>query len=464
MRPKPMLPVGFKMPTAALGLFLAISLLGLGLRIGYGIARFHGQLDLSGKAFVSLWENDALDYVLIAEGLLSGKGYVVDDTQLPTGKSAEYPGEQALFKAPLYEFILAACFAVSGFSFKLFFPLQALLGGLTAGLVGLITLRAFERIDAAWLAGIAVAAHPLLVNSASQPYNENIFFFLFVASISCFLVWFESMRFWWALLCGATIGLCTLTRENGSLLLASMGIIILLFAARKPRAWLGYSVIVLATVVIVAPWTIRNYARFGAFVPVASIVWSDLGEGNNECVAKDGIFVPYWAEGPCAAVSEQLHKLSQTVRFDPRTPAAVRSDRLSRRLVLDFIREHPSTYAKLVIRRLWTTLLPFNPRGNQRLPERIALSIYWLAVYPAGLGGLLLMARRLDPSRALLILLALLNLLSIAAVLYWSDLRFRITVDIPLTCFASLAYSEWLWRTAQQPSKAEFHEAAETAS
>jgi len=450
---KHLLPESVRTARSLQRLFLVLVLLGFGLRIGYGVARYQGKLNLSGAAFVGIWDYDALDHVLIVNALLSGKGYVVDEAPLENGKRGDYPGQEALFKAPLYEFLLAGCFAISGFSFKLFFPLQALLGGLTAALVGLIALRAFERNDCAWLAGFAVAAHPVLVNSASQPYNENLFFFLFAASITAFLVWLRNSQIGWALICGATVGLCILTRENGSLLLASMGAVVLVFRARDLGKWMGYGVIALAALAMVAPWTVRNYVRFGVFVPVASIVGEDLSEGNNECVAREGVLVPYWAEGACATVTEQRQILTQTMAFDPRTPTPVRRDRISRRIALNFISTHPGAYATLVFRRLWTTLLPFDPRGSQRLQERLVLSIYWLMLYPAGIWGLVLAARRVTPERALLILLALFNLASIAAVLYWSDLRFRVAIDIPLACFAGFAYSELVRQTIRQGIK-----------
>ena len=72
----------------------------------------------------------------------------------PGARVIRYPGQPALFKAPLYQYFLAGAFAISGFSFKLFFPLQSLIGGLTAGFVGLITLRVFQSSKTAWLAGI----------------------------------------------------------------------------------------------------------------------------------------------------------------------------------------------------------------------------------------------------------------------------------------------------------------------
>ena len=433
-------------------IFIILLLLGFALRIGYGSVRYRSVLRLSGDAFVGLWDYDALDHVLIAKALLSGKGYIVDDTPVSHVKRVQYPGQEALFKAPFYEAFLAGCFAVSGFSFTVFFPLQALLGGLCAALVGLTGLLAFERTGAAWLAGLAVAAHPILVNSASQPYNEDLFFFFFAASILSFLVWFRSLQTTWAVVCGIATGLCMLTRGNGLLLLFAMGLTLMFARSAWPSSWMGYILLVITAFAIVTPWAVRNYLRFGVFVPVASIVGEDLNEGNNNCVASEGIFVPYWAEGPCASADAQVREVAGEMTFEPRVPAAVRRDRVARQVALSFITRHPGAYAKLVLRRLWTSLLPFDPRGNQRRVERIVLSLYWLALYPAGIMGIVLSTGRLNPNRCLLLLLAILNLLSIAAVLYWSDLRFRVATDITLACFAGFAYSEMLRRAVSLQS------------
>lgn len=95
---------------------------------------------------------------------------------------------------------------------------------------------------------------------------------------------------------------------------------------------------------------------------------------------------------------------------------------------------------KLVIRRLWTTLLPFSPRGNQRSHEKLVLFLYWLGLFPAGFAGMVLAAKHMDTAKLFLGLLIVINLLSIMAVLYWSDLRFRISLELPLTCFAGYTY------------------------
>jgi 4-amino-4-deoxy-L-arabinose transferase-like glycosyltransferase len=446
-------------------LFVVLVILGFGLRIGYGLARYRGNIThLSGGAFVAAWSNDALVHVLIAEALLSGKGYVVDDSPVAFEKHIPYIGQEALFKAPLYEFFLAAVFAISGFSFKLFFPLQALFGGLLTGLIGLITLHVFRRPAAAWFAGVATGVHPILVNSASQPYNEDLFFVLFAAAILAFLIWLENRRMRWAFLCGVMVGLCTLTRENGTILLVAMGAVLFLVARRTTKAWIGYGLIILTAVAVVAPWTIRNYVRFGVFVPVASIVGVDFTEGNNECVASEGIFVPYWAEGPCHSAAEQARAQPGAAALDPRIPAAVRHDHVSRRIAAQFVLAHPGAYAKLAIRRFWTTLLPYNPRANQRLQERFVLFLYWLLVFPAGIVGMIVGIRRTEPGRLFLGLLIVLNLLSIMAILYWSDLRFRVGIDLLLSCFAGWLYSGFLYQRIFGNVAAALSEQPETVS
>lgn len=425
--------------------FVILLLLGFGLRVGYGVVRYRGNLEhLTGPAFVSSLEHDALVHVLIAKALLSGKGYIVDDAPLASGKRVPDAGKVALFKAPLYEFFLAGVFAISGFSFKLFFPLQALFGGLTSAFTGLITLQTFRRTAAAWIAGALAAAHPILVNSASQPYNEDIFFFFFVFSIWAFLLWLQNRQLRWALVCGVTIGLCMLTRENGILLAAAMGIVVCVSIPWSLRRWIGYGLIGLGTIAVVAPWTIHNYVRFGVFVPVASIVGEDLLQGNNACVAAESLFTPFWAEGSCRWIEGQRHTQPETVPADSRVPDVVLRDRASRDIAVHFILANPGAYAKMAFRRFWTTLLPFDPRGNQRSHERIVLALYWLAAYPAGIAGFFIWIKRfkIEPGSFLLVVLVLLNLMSISAVLYWSDLRFRVGIDLLLGSFAAWTYTE----------------------
>jgi len=449
------LRLGLDLTLSPRRLFLILLIVGFGLRIGYGVVRYRSDLfHLSGESFIASWDFDGLEHVLIAKALLSGKGYVVDSSPILQGKHIRYIGEDAVFKAPLYQFFLEGIFAISGFSFLLFFPLQALLGGLLSGFVGLITLDTFQSSRAALFAGLIAAAHPVLVNSASEPYNENLFFFLFVAAIWAFLVWLRTRAAPWAILAGALVGLSTLARESGLPLLVAMGGVGFLAAPRNLKSWVGCVLLAVTTVAVVAPWTLRNYLRFGTLVPVASILGTDLALGNNECTAWESILTPYWAEGPCLPLNER-RRAFETSYTASRMPVAVKQDRISTQVALAFIREHPAAYGKLALRRLWTTLLPYDPRGNQRLHNRIAFLLYWLAIFPAGIAGMMVWPKRTEAQTILLVLLMGLNLLSIMAVLYWSDLRFRVGIDLLLGCFAGWYYSKVLGRPAEEAPSAQ---------
>jgi 4-amino-4-deoxy-L-arabinose transferase-like glycosyltransferase len=434
-----------------LRLFLFLLILGFGLRMAFGIARYRGELlDLTGPAFITSWSHDGLEHVLIAKAILSGEGYIMENFPLPPGKHVRYAGQDALFKAPLYQYFLAGVFAISGFSFKLFFPLQALFGGVTCGLLGLIAGETFKRPGAALLAGMAGVIHPVLVNAASQPYNEDVFFFLFIAAIWAFFLWFRTREIKWAVACGVMVGLCTLTRESGIPLLAAMGAIGILSTPRDFKAWVACGTIALCAVAVVAPWTIRNYIRFHAFIPVAAIVGEDLATGNNDCVARESLLTSYWSEGPCVDLNRQIIAArALTPMLD--LPAGVQYDRLSRRVALQFIAERPTAYVKLAIRRLWTSLLPFAPRGNQRGYERIVFTLYWLLIFPAGIIGLLSRLRQPESRTLFLALIIALSFFSIMAVLYWSDLRFRVGIDLLLGCFAAWSYDH-IWQRGKKNS------------
>jgi len=422
--------------------FLILVLLGFGLRLGYGIARYRSDLiHLSGREFIAKWDFDALEHVLIARAILSGRGYVVDDLPGTESKHVRGVGQDAIFKAPLYQFFLAGLFALSGFSFVLFFPVQALLGGVLSGLVGLLTLETFQRPRAAWFAGIAAAAHPVLVNSASQPYNENLFFCLFVAALWTFTRWLRTRHVHWAITCGFLVALWVLTRESAVPQFLAMVIFGSLTLERRPEALRGLVLIVLVAISSILPWSVRNYLRFGVVVPVASIVGGAFVEGNNECAARESLFTPVFPEGrPCPG-PETWEALEPRLRLEGRDNVAWR-DRVNARLALRFIEAHPAAYLKLCLRRLWTVLLPYNPRADQRLLQRASFTLYWLPVIPAGLLGAALQLRSRRKGPALLGLLVLTNLLALAAVMVHSDLRFRVGIDLLLACFAGWGYDE----------------------
>src|SRR5687768_276266 len=104
-------------------IFLVLLILGTATRLGYGVARYHDSLAASEEDFISRWDHDALEHILIAKSLIDAAEYRVAPVAGLESKHVRSVGHDASFKAPLYQVFLAGVFAISGHNFLLFFPL-----------------------------------------------------------------------------------------------------------------------------------------------------------------------------------------------------------------------------------------------------------------------------------------------------------------------------------------------------
>jgi hypothetical protein len=434
------------------GLFIALFVLGVALRVGYGIARYGGDLLHSRDgAFIGRWDYDAAEHVAIAHALLSGQGHLVADLPELQAKHVRAVGQDAIFKAPLYQFMLAGLFGLFGFSFIPVLGAQAILGGLLSGLWSVLTLTVFQQRATAWFAGLATAVHPVLVNSASQPYNENLYFFFFAATLCMLFRWLRGASKGAAWAFGLLAGLWILTRDSALPIVVVLLLVAAWWCFTRSRPLSHVAVMALATILMVSPWTLRNYWHHGLFVPVASIVGTAFLEGNNPCVASESLFTPFWGEGACKVTDEKRAQALANLKL-PERISMVWKDRIAGRIAGEFIVENPLSYVKLTARRLWTVLLPFNPRAEQGLVQKLAFTMYWLVVVPAGLVGIAVSVRWSPLEPRLLALVAAASLATLAAVVVWSDLRYRVGLDVILGSFAGWAYSRLAGRVSPPAS------------
>jgi hypothetical protein len=79
---------------------------------------------------------------------------------------------------------------------------------------------------------------------------------------------------------GLALGAAALTREPVLYFLPLLAAWV--WARRDQRSLLQAATLLLAALAVVAPWTARNYVRYGAFVPVSTMGGRALWEGNTE--------------------------------------------------------------------------------------------------------------------------------------------------------------------------------------
>jgi 4-amino-4-deoxy-L-arabinose transferase-like glycosyltransferase len=308
----------------------AILLIAVVLRLAFSMGLQRGLMHVAP-------EREVTDgYNLIAEHYLDGHGY---------RQFLEHP--PTVQRPPGYPVFLLVVFKLAGVNYVVVQILQALLGALGCWL--LYELGRWVLSPRLGLAAAALyAVYPNSIEYASRLYSENLFFPLFLAFalLLCRAAWEGSaLR---GLATGAAWGLATLTR--GTLLALPLAIpfgVALSARHRRPASrWLRWSLPALvAAVVVLAPWTARNAALTGSFIPVSSWGWAPFYHGiqcSKHMLAWDDLLqVDREADRRRhQIVVERLYGGDRTKAFASASEY-VRHERVARDLVLAELRADP---------------------------------------------------------------------------------------------------------------------------
>lgn len=202
---------------------------------------------------------DAVEYQLLAESLARGDGFRYYPDHLPTA-----------YRPPLYPALLALVFLISGTSVDAAYGFQALLHGLTVGVVYLLGRHFLPRpfaAGAAVLAGLSTG----LTCEIGFLMTETLQTFLVALGALLLLQWSRAWSWRWGAVGGLVWGLAALTKgPNLAILVLSLGVLALLW---RPgwRRWLpGVAAIAAVLALTVLPWAVRNALQFGRLVPVST--------------------------------------------------------------------------------------------------------------------------------------------------------------------------------------------------
>ncbi|MFA6111943.1 MAG: glycosyltransferase family 39 protein [Candidatus Latescibacterota bacterium] len=392
------------MPVILSGLFRHRALLGLilvaalGLRLGLALARpQEGEAADEGH-----W--DRMARVFADQGLLAA--------------------EAGTYRPPLYPLMLAAIYRVCGTGFWPVRLVQAGLGVLTCLLIYHLGRR-LGTSRTGLLAAALAAGYPLLVFFAGVRLAEGLIVLL------AMVVLLQDTRFAArptlgnATLLGAALGLAGLARP---VLLAWGPLLIAGWWRRSdltPRAWLGRTAAVVAgTVLVLAPWTLRNAVVTGRLVPVSTNAGINLLIGHQPT-----------ASGAYQDTVDYQRLYDRLV--EPETDPVLR-DQLAVRRVIGWIAREPGRAVLLGLRKL---VLLWNPWIAGESAGRNAL-----AVATSGpllvLGGIGLWQTRSRPGAWGI--LSLILCLSAVHALFFAHTRFRLPADAALMAPAAWVL-ERLW-------------------
>ena len=266
--------------------------------------------------------NDEIFYHHAADTLAHGDGF----RAITGGPMAQWP--------PGYSFVLSLVYLVTGAKPAAGQVLNAVFCALTVPLLFILVRRVLGRREA-WPAAGALAVLPGQILWSDVLIAETFYAFLLVAFF-VLAAWLPD-RPWSALALGVAVGVLTLTRGEGLLLVP---VAIAIWWPELPRGRLAArtGLLLAAAVLTVAPWTIRNAVVMDAFIPVSSNASITFYSGHNPRADGAQNFAPAYLNRGLPA-------------FGPRRE--VEQAKLLRRKGLEFMEHHPGRELELIPLKLF---------------------------------------------------------------------------------------------------------------
>jgi len=353
-------------------------------------------------------------------------------------------------RAPLWPLAIAAIYAVLGEHDMMVRLFLSLVGAGTCVLIYYFVRDLFgSRI--ALIAGLAASVYPFLFIYDGWLYSESLYIFLLFAFCYALYRLQRTPSRSLMLISGILLGLVSLTRPNGLIILGLFIAWAMVLGIAKVQTWriLLQSVVLitLVTLVIILPWTIRNYVVTHALVPIATGDGKVLiGAYNNKIDNPNSQDRQYYQQylGTWLKPEEVAPQLVKQFPANCSGACEVARDNVYKAAALQWIGSHLNKLPHVFVLHaayLWQTTsseadFPFN-----RFPDRIyskltivLMELYTPLLFLLAAIGLIVTLRRW---RELLFIYSMIALTFAQSVALYGFARFRAPIEPMLLVLAA---------------------------
>jgi 4-amino-4-deoxy-L-arabinose transferase-like glycosyltransferase len=256
------------------GLFLLAFLLRFGVVLGLrDIHKFHGPSPAG---------SDAVEFNAIALNLVSGNGYSIT------------PDQPTAIRAPGFPLLLAALYRISYENYALVYGVLCVIGALTC-LLTYAVARQLLTEGPARVAGLLAAVYLPHVYYSTLFLSESLFALCVGLALWLFLLHLRTSSNWLLAGAGAVMGYGALARPLAVLFVPLLGLILMRSPDRNWRRLAQRSLVLVASaMVVLLPWSIRNYALYHRFVLIATNGGTTFYGSNNDIVLHDRDYLGSW--------------------------------------------------------------------------------------------------------------------------------------------------------------------------
>jgi len=343
--------------------------------------------------------SDDKDYDQLGFSLSQGKGYV------------NSLGEPAALRPPIYPLFLGIIYYIAGHDLFWVRFMQAILGAGICLLMYLITTIIFDGTIAD-ISGFLCCFYPPLVVWTSEIMSETLFTFLLLLGIWKII---SRNNYRSLLVSGIIFGFALLTRSN--LIFFFPFLFYWIFLSRKHNFLKAMGILMSGVLLILLPWTFRNYYRLNSFVPLANI--SGITFYNSYVVPDKG-----FGFTSLKGVDDEYYKLKNEAE----------QRRYLMRKAIEYIKKNPKKVAKLTALKLLHFIYPLDGYWYS-ISFGSKYNIYWGIIFCFSLVGIVNNIKDHDINKKLIYLLFISFLISV--IVFYGIPRSRLPIEPLLVCFAA---------------------------
>ncbi|MEK7659274.1 MAG: glycosyltransferase family 39 protein [Patescibacteria group bacterium] len=369
---------------------------------------------------------DAKAYDSIAWSIVQGTGYTETTSLLPDSAIGRL--------GPGYEFFLAAIYWVFGHQLWIVWIIQSILHTASAFIVYCLIRRLYFNDNAEKYAAIGAGFYIFFIDLLEFPamlLTETLYLFLVLSGIYFALLMWEKPALRNVLTTSALFTLALLVRPPVTILmLVAFGFLM------SRRLWRYAAIFAVTAVIILTPWTVRNYLKYQRFIVTSAILGYDVWVGNSPD-------------------SKYIGELTATEEIDRYTAeeGLFAANKRGIREVLNLALKHPLEFIKLQLVKTsiyFSAARPaafwFHLSGISRLLTIIFSSIFAFVIFTFGFSGLWMYIKKRDLISRMMVL----TTLAAPAGIIWivAETRYRYQIYPMMIILGVLFLAELLkdWR------------------
>ena len=319
---------------------------------------------------------DAKAYDSIAWSLVQGTGYTEISNPLPDSAIGRL--------GPGYEFFLAAIYWIFGHRLWVVWVIQSILHTASAFIVYRLIRRIYVGDNAEKYAAIGAGFYIFFIDLLEFPamlMTETLYLFLVLSGIYfAFLMW-ERPTLRNVLITSALFTSALLVRPPVTILM----LVVIGFLMYR-RLWRHAAIFAITAVIILTPWTVRNYLKYDRFIVTSAILGYNIWVGNDPD-------------------SKHIGELTATEEIDRYTAeeGVFAANERGRGEVLNLALKHPWEFIKLQLAKTsiyFSAARPaafwFHLSGIPQLLTIIFSSSFAFVIFAFGLSGLWMYIKKRD--------------------------------------------------------------------